>query len=81
MICKNPRQEYLATFSDGLFWADDSEYVVLAVEDTDERKVIAGMVGHDSGLGFAAEFRPQMKVDFYTGDGSLFQTDNCRTGE
>lgn len=80
MTCENPRRSYSAVFNETArtFVLDlTSEYKVLAVEDTPERLVVAGMVGFDSGLGFVAEFRPTPRIVFYSNDAAV-QTDRCQ---
>lgn len=83
MDCRNPRQGYVAemdpvarSFSVSAP-GGTSRYVVLAIEDTPARLVVAGDVGFKSGLAFAATFRPESKIEFYS-NGRLVQTDACR---
>lgn len=83
MMCTNPRQDYLVVFDEAKREfrtnpdTDDTTWKVLAIEDTADRLVVAGMVGQDSDLGFSAEFRPKPKIDLYVNDG-VFQADSCR---
>jgi len=83
MICKNDFHEYLLTFDTqarSLVLNPDTDkttYKVLAFEKNASREGVAGMVGIKSNLGFYAEFRPKMRVDFYLDD-KLFQSDTCR---
>lgn len=78
MTCENPRQEYQITYDRTLdtFHAGDTQYRVLAKEETADRLVIVGLTVND-GPTFRAHFRPYKKMEFYA-DNQLFQTDGCR---
>lgn len=77
MICEGPRQEYLVTYDVlGTLHAGDTQYRVLAKEETAERLVIVGLTVND-GPTFRAHFRPYKKMEFFA-DNQLFQTDGCR---
>lgn len=78
MICENPRQEYVVRFSKAMnsLSAGETQYRVLAVEETKDRMVIVGLTIND-GPTLRAHFRPYKKMEFFT-DNQLFQTDGCR---
>lgn len=78
MICESPRQEYRVTYDAtfGTLDAGDTQYRILATEETAGRLVIVGLTVND-GPTFRAHFRPYKKMEFFT-DNQLFQTDGCR---
>lgn len=78
MICENPRQEYAIAFDKSArsFRAGETDYRVLAVEDTEEKLIVAGVTVED-GPAFRAHFRPYKKIEFYSGN-DLMQADGYR---
>jgi len=77
MTCENPRRAYFVTF-DGKDLildpdTDQTKYLVLAAHDG----TVAGMVGQGSGLGFAAYFTGDSRIDLYSDD-KVIQTDRCK---
>lgn len=78
MVCENPRQEYSVRFNKATnsLKAGDTEYRILAIEETDERLVIVGLTIND-GPTFRAHFRPYKKMELFS-DNQLVQTDGCR---
>lgn len=78
MICENPRREYQVTYDATLetLHADDTQYRILAKEETPDRFVIVGLTVN-GGPTFRAHFRPYKKMEFFA-DNQLSQTDGCR---
>ena len=77
MTCQNPRQSYLVVF-------DDVARTLVINPDTDRAEysvnfvispMVAGAVGHDSGLNYVADFHARQMV--YYRDLVRQQTDQC----
>lgn len=78
LICENPKREYRVEFDADLrsVSADDTQYSVLAVEDTSETTAVVGLTT-GGGPTYRLYLHPYKKMEFFS-DGKLFQTDNCR---
>ncbi len=78
LICENPRREYRVVYdmAFGTVFADDTQYRVLAIEDTTDRLVVVGLTAND-GPTFRLHIRPYKKMELFAGN-QLFQTDGCR---
>jgi len=78
LVCESPKREYRVEFDADLrsVSANDTQYSVLAVEETAERTAVVGLTT-DGGPTYRLYLHPYKKMEFFS-DGKLFQTDNCR---
>jgi hypothetical protein len=82
LICENPRREYTISYTDGdraiqaSDGANETPYTVLAVEETEEKHVVAAQTPN-GGPSVRMNLRPYLRMEYWM-DGQLFQTDACR---
>lgn len=78
MVCENPHREYILNYDPefGTVYANETAYHILAVENTAERLVVAGVTVAD-GPTFRLHIRPYKKLEFFSGN-QLTQTDGCK---